>query len=74
MPAFEELEARLAALRPSPMAEPVQSKDTTSNALGLDDEIMSKLRVLGIDPKNLGDMESGHDSEAGRNIVSTCSM
>ncbi|KAG8690721.1 hypothetical protein FRC11_009516 [Ceratobasidium sp. 423] len=64
MPAFEELEARLAALRPAPTVEPIQSKDTSSNALGLDDEMMSKLRVLGIDPKNLGDMESGHDSEA----------
>ncbi|KAF8666709.1 abscission [Rhizoctonia solani] len=70
MPAFEELEARLAALRPVPMAEPIQSKDTTSNALGLDDEMMSKLRVLGIDPKNLGDMESGHDSEIERYLAS----
>ncbi|CAE6456759.1 unnamed protein product [Rhizoctonia solani] len=70
MPAFEELEARLAALRPAPTAEPIQSKDTTSNALGLDDEMMSKLRVLGIDPKNLGDMESGHDSEIERYLAS----
>ncbi|EUC64949.1 zinc finger FYVE domain protein [Rhizoctonia solani AG-3 Rhs1AP] len=70
MPAFEELEARLAALRPAPTAEPIQSKDSTSNALGLDDEMMSKLRVLGIDPKNIGDMESGHDSEIERYLAS----
>ncbi|CUA75953.1 Abscission/NoCut checkpoint regulator [Rhizoctonia solani] len=70
MPAFEELEARLAALRPAPTAEPVQSKDTTSNVLGLDDEMISKLRVLGIDPKNIGDMESGHDSEIERYLAS----
>ncbi|KAJ1307362.1 hypothetical protein OPQ81_001467 [Rhizoctonia solani] len=70
MPAFEELEARLAALRPVPTAEPVQPKDATSNALGLDDGMMSKLRVLGIDPKNLSDMESGHDSEIERYLAS----
>jgi hypothetical protein len=69
MPAFDDLEARLAALRPTPTTDPVHPKETTSNALGIDDEMVSKLRVLGIDPKNLSDMETGHDSEASKNSL-----
>ncbi|QRV89945.1 Zinc finger FYVE domain-containing protein 19 [Ceratobasidium sp. AG-Ba] len=44
MPAFEDLEARLAALRPAPTHVPTKpAKD--SNALGLDDEMAAKLRI-----------------------------
>jgi hypothetical protein len=64
MPAFEDLEARLAALRPAPTVPPTKQDQKESNALGLDDEMLSKLRVLGIDPLNLSDMDNGHDSEA----------
>lgn len=72
MPAFDELEARLAALRPAPTTDPVKPTEpaASSNALGLDEEMISKLRVLGIDPGNLpttaSDNEAGHDSEASR--------
>lgn len=69
MPVFDELEARLAALRATPVTNPVQPKESTPNALGLDEEMMSKLRVLGIDPKNLSDMETGHDSEASEKVL-----
>ncbi|KAG9097185.1 Abscission/NoCut checkpoint regulator [Ceratobasidium sp. 392] len=69
MPAFEDLEARLAALRPVPTAAPTK-KDESSNAPGLDDEMLTKLRVLGIDPRSLSDMDTGHDSEASFNLIS----
>ncbi|KAG8763686.1 Abscission/NoCut checkpoint regulator [Ceratobasidium sp. 428] len=67
MPAFQDLEARLAALRPTPTAVPTKKDE---NALGLDDEMLSKLRVLGIDPRNLSDMDTGHDSEIERYLAS----
>lgn len=63
MPAFEDLEARLAALRPTPNTVPGQKGDKKPNSLSVDDEMMIKLRLLGIDPRNLSDMDSGHDSE-----------
>ncbi|QRW04164.1 hypothetical protein RhiLY_03163 [Ceratobasidium sp. AG-Ba] len=69
MPAFEDLEARLAALRPAPTHVPTKPpKD--SNVLGLDDEMAAKLRVLGIDPRSLSDAETGHDSEIERYLAS----
>ncbi|KAG8735434.1 hypothetical protein FRC10_010608 [Ceratobasidium sp. 414] len=44
MPAFEDLEARLAALRPTATTAPTkQEKD--SGAWGFDDEMLSKLRI-----------------------------
>lgn len=76
MPAFDDLEARLAALRPAPTTDPVKPKEPapTSNALGLDEEMISKLRVLGIDPGNLpaaaSDNEGGQDSEVERYLAS----
>lgn len=71
MPAFEDLEARLAALRPTPNAAPGQTNEKKSNSLSIDDEMMSKLRLLGIDPRNLSDMDSGHDSEVRSRLVTT---
>ncbi|KAG9104450.1 hypothetical protein FRC06_002396 [Ceratobasidium sp. 370] len=44
MPAFEDLEARLAALRPTPTT-PSTKQEKDSNAWGFDDEMLSKLRI-----------------------------
>ncbi|KAF8606514.1 hypothetical protein BDV93DRAFT_604492 [Ceratobasidium sp. AG-I] len=70
MPAFEDLEARLAALRPAPNTAPGRTSEKKTNSLSIDDEMLTKLRLLGIDPRNLSDMDSGHDSEIERYLAS----